>query len=186
MDCLYFLAAAVAQATHQMGKEVELVETVAPTPNRSKRRVQDGSKPKGGKKRRMKDNSASAASVRPLDPPSFTQPLPLAASPSMQSLALPQTAPVQEVEEDGTLPDLYDDDGDQMDPVNEDSVFDPENPWSIRGDLTTKIIAAFHDFKIICPTKMSAKCRLCDAEEPAKKFPRGNNSNLKSHLRKVS
>lgn len=138
------------------------------------------------KRKKLSGNAVSAVTHQPLASSSYMQPLdphqsasavadqPLPSSSSMQRLPL---APPESVSDEHL---------EQMDLQDEDVVFDPANPWLVRGDLTAKIIAAHNDFVKIDASKMSAKCRLCDANEPAKKFLRGNNSNLKTHLRKVS
>lgn len=62
------------------------------------------------------------------------------------------------------------------------------NGLNAKCDLSVYIAAKFTD--IIQDknhmNRFSAKCTICDDEEPRKHFVRGNNSNLKSHLQRVS
>lgn len=71
--------------------------------------------------------------------------------------------------------------------------------WLIKCPLTRKIISCFRDFQrqgnvndvndilnLSPPSKrFNAKCKLCDENAPEKSFIQGNNTNLKTHLKRV-
>lgn len=58
--------------------------------------------------------------------------------------------------------------------------------WKKRGDCSEKFLQFFTDFETVGGNKMQAKCTLCNADSGPKAFQKGNNSNLKKHLQRVS
>lgn len=60
--------------------------------------------------------------------------------------------------------------------------------YNTRCEMSEAILMYFQDIQQDQdrPTRHSAKCSLCNHDEPRKYFVKGNNSNLKSHLRRVT
>lgn len=59
-------------------------------------------------------------------------------------------------------------------------------PWQPKNILTAAIFDCFNDFEICENNKCQAKCLYCDENEAPKHFTKGNATNLKTHLKKVS
>ena len=78
--------------------------------------------------------------------------------------------------------------------ISQFSLFFPVSPdeilrlWKTKCPVTTLLLDCFSDFQFVdaARVKVSAQCILCDDGSKAKMFSIGNNSNLKSHVARVS
>lgn len=57
--------------------------------------------------------------------------------------------------------------------------------WKTRSNVTVCILEQYYDIDMSDSDHSSAKCKHCPASQAAKHFKKGNNANLKSHLKMV-
>ncbi|XP_055308984.1 uncharacterized protein LOC129572896, partial [Sitodiplosis mosellana] len=59
--------------------------------------------------------------------------------------------------------------------------------WNTKSESTLEIVSCYEDFRLSDRNQSvyTAKCKFCDGSAAPKSFMKGNNSNLRSHLKKV-
>lgn len=83
-------------------------------------------------------------------------------------------------------PSYQENEGNEDTPEPDNALIELVSKWK-TNELSEAILSCYTDFKRVeGVNRYTARCTLCDSEAPPKSFLLGNNSNLKSHLNKVS
>lgn len=70
--------------------------------------------------------------------------------------------------------------------TNQNQIDAPSPALNTKSFASKEFYACYSDMKQITATSYEAKCKFCSPQTAAKKFPKGNYSNLKKHLSRVS